>query len=340
VTIAPVPGDALELVTGKTEIPAGPRERGEIVSLLSRAMANHNLHAQGNSPYLLEVSFSAAASTLYPAGEGHLQESWVSGANWRWDTTLGEYAQTQLSSNGAIWSQSKATMPMRVKLLRQALFAPLLSAGRQDTIRTAGASLDGTALTCVLLSSGANPQTSAMGRQWYETEYCIDPALSAIRIYSAAPGIYALYDYSNGLKFHGRLLPGRITISENHAATVTARITSIADADPSSLALYTPTASMVEQGPATVAEGIERFPMRIPSTSVSEGATVEPVIVHATVNSQGILQEVEALQSNGATSVALNAVNRMEFANRPAPAGASPLLRDVFVNVQIRPAVH
>lgn len=335
-SIVPVPPDPLELVTGQTQVPSGPQQRSALVTLMGNALANHNLHMRGDNPFDIQVSFNAAASTLYPAGQGRLEESWVSGQHWRWTATLGNYSQLQIGSNSAVYGKNLAVMPMRVKSLREALFAPLPGDGSRLTLRSASVSLDGTPLTCILTSSGANQQVPANGRQWYENEYCIDPATSTLRISSIAPGMYVTYDYANGHKFHDHLLPGKIAITEGGSTVLEAQINSVTDADPSNLTIYTPTAQMTAQGAAPVMEIPERFPQFFAAPAGSLTA-IQPVIVHATLNQQGRILEIEALQSNAYTAAALRMVMQQTFAGRPLPAGASPHLREAFINVQFRP---
>ena len=335
-SIAPIPPDPLELVTGQTQIPASPQQRAAVVTLMGNALANHNLHVRGDNPFDIRVSFNAAASTLYPAGQGTLEESWVSGQHWRWTATMGDYSQLQIGSNSAVYGQNRAVMPMRVQALREALFAPLPGNGSRLTLRSSSVLLNGTPLTCVLTSSGANRQVPANGRQWYENEYCIDPATSTLRISSIAPGMYVAYDYANGHRFHDHLLPGKITITESGSTVLEAQISSVTDADPSNLTIYTPTAQMTAQGAAPVIEMPERFP-RFFAAPAGSPSTVQPVIVHATLSQGGKILEIEALQSNAYTAAALRMVMQETFGGRPLPAGASPHLREAFINVQFRP---
>jgi len=331
----PVPPDSLELVTGQTQIPAAPEQRASLVTLMDNALANHNLHLRGNNPFDIQVSFSASASPLYAAAQGTMEESWVSGRHWRWTASLGAYSQLQIGSNSAVYRQNPVVMPMRLKALREALFAPLPGNGSRVTLRTASAMLNGTALTCILTSSAANRQVPAEGRQWYETEYCIDPATSTLRVLSIAPGMYIAYDYSNGHKFHDHLLPGKITITESGATVLEANINSVGDADSSNLTIYTPTAQMIAQGAAPVIEAPQRFPLIVPAPD--NGSATPHVIVHATIDQFGKIQEIEALQSNGFTTDALRTVMQRNFGTQPLPAGASPHLREAYINVQLRP---
>ena len=312
--IAPIPANPLELATGVTQVPATAADRAGIVSLMDRAFQNHFMHLRGTPPYALQLSFNASASTLYPAGSGTLQQTWVSGENWRWSASFGNYSQLQISSNAAVYGQNPAIMPLRIRTLRQAVFAPIPSGeGRRSTIRTANALWNGANVTCILLSAGQNEQTPAQWRQWYETEYCIDPTTALLQIYSMAPGIYAAYDYSNALRFHDKTLPGRITVTENGATVLEVQLTSITDVDRSNLAPFVPTAQM-------------------------QGASRVLLHDHATIDEHGKIQEVEALQASSVSAAAVNAVMQSQFPGRPQPAGSSAHQREAFVNVQMRPA--
>ena len=72
------------------------------------------------------------------------------------------------------------------------------------------------------------------GRQWFDTEYCIDPATGLLD------------------------LPEAITITENGTAVMTVQLTSIADQDPANTSLFTPTAQMISQGTATALQLVQR----------------------------------------------------------------------------------
>ncbi len=336
-SVAPVPPDPLELVTGPTEVPATPEQRGALVALMNRAFEHYSLHARGTPAHVLQMSFTAGASTLNPGGNGQLRETWLSGENWRWDGTLGGDTLLRISSNAAVYDQNPNSMiPLRLKMLANAVFAPIQGAPRRETIRTASVEWKGSPITCILASAEGNPQTAENGRQWYETEYCIDPATGLLDIYSIAPGIYTVYDYTNALKFHDRVLPGKITITENAATVVEAQLTSVADTDSAtSGSLLTPTAQMVSQGAATALALPGRFPIRVPMAG--SGTMIQPVIVHAVIESDGKVLESEALQTSSVTTTALNLVNGMKFPAPKPASGASAMEREAFINVQFQP---
>src|SRR5579863_4701461 len=99
IRVAPVPPDPLELVTGPTQVPATPAERGALVALIVNATEHYALHERGGPAHILQISFNAAGSTLYSGGAGQLRETWISGQNWRWDGSLGTYSLLRISSN-------------------------------------------------------------------------------------------------------------------------------------------------------------------------------------------------------------------------------------------------
>src|ERR1051326_2119771 len=119
--VAPVPGDPLELATGPTTIADTPEKRSAILNLLERARQNNSLHVSGMSPFDLKATFNASAS----AGNGELgvlEESWLSGAKWRWTEHLGSYSQVRIFHNGVAYDSNPGTyQPLRLEMIRQAI---------------------------------------------------------------------------------------------------------------------------------------------------------------------------------------------------------------------------
>jgi hypothetical protein len=336
IPVAPVPPDPLELVTGPTQVPATAGERAALVFLLINASEHYALHSRGGPAHILQISFNATPSTLYPGGAGQLRETWISGQSWRWDGSMGSYSLVRISSNGAVYDSNQNSMiPMHFKLLTDAVFAPIEGAPRQQTLQTASVAWKGAQITCILESGQGNAQVGATGRQWDEREYCIDPASGLLDIYSITPGIYAIYDYSDALRFHGRVLPGRITISENGNTVVDAQLTSLVDTDPANTSPFTPTAQMISQGPAIRLGLPFRFPLRAPGTAA--GNMIQPVVIHAIIDGTGKVQESEALQTSSVTTAALDFVAQMTFGEIKPASGASSIERDQFIEVQFRP---
>ena len=325
-TIAP-PSDPLEPVTGMVQDVTTAEQRAAAVALLNRASDQYAMHTKGTPAHVLQISFNATASTLFGGGAGHLTETWISGQNWRWDATFGNYSLLRISSNGVAYDQQALQpVPVRIKMLANAVFAPLqFTTPRVSAMRTASVPWKGAQITCILLGAGAenameaatsgatSGPTSASGRRWNESEFCVDPATGLLDIYSEVPGIYAFYDYSNALKFHDRILPGAVAIHENGAEVVQSQLTSIADTDGTNTSPFTPTAQMKSQGAAVVLFAPTKTIRRVWSPNVATGATVEPVIVHVTLDEQGKVQESEVLQTSAASAQALAQVTQTKL---------------------------
>ena len=337
IPVAPVPPDPLELVTGPTQVPATPAERGALVQLLLNATEKYAMHERNGPAHVLQVSFNATSSTLYPGGAGQLRETWISGQTWRWDGALGNYSLLRISSNAAIYDQTpNSTIPLRFKMLASAIFNPIEAAPRRATLRSTTVSWKGTQITCIMTSGQENAQVGAQGRQWYEKEFCIDPATGLLNIASLAPGVYSIYDYSNALQFHGRVLPGKVTICENGTTVIDAQLTSIADIDPKDTTPFTPTAQMVAQGTAMALGTPERF--ALPGVRPqAPGNTIQPAIVHVTLDPQGRVLESEVLQTSAVSAAALSLVNEWHFGAMKTASGAPPIEREAYINVRFQP---
>jgi len=338
-SIAPVPPDPLELATGALNTVTTPEQRSAVITLLNRATNNYAMHARMSPPHVIEISFSATASTLFPAANGTLRETWISGLNWRWDATLGAYSLTRISSNGIPYDQqTPRPIPLRLKMLSMAVFNPVQAgAPRQETIRTFTADWKGATITCMLLSGPFQHELPASGRDWSEREYCIDPSTGLLQVASEAPGIYVAYDYANALHFHGQTLPSGVMVTEGGKTVLQAQVTSVTDTDGSNMTPFTVTSQMVSQGPAVVLNAPSRSQMSRASAALSPGSAVEPVIVHAIVDQQGHVEESELLQTTGLSEQALALVNGQQFGELPAQPGAPQRQREMFIEVRFHP---
>src|SRR5262249_33775990 len=148
-----------------------------LVVLLNRAVDHYSLHARGTPAHVLQISFTATASTRFGGGAGSLRETWISGQNWRWDGSLAGYPLTRISSNGAVFDQNAdSAVPLRMKMVANAVFNPIEGAPRRDNLRAATVTWKNATVTCVL--SALRPDmmggmaTANGGRQWNEAEYC------------------------------------------------------------------------------------------------------------------------------------------------------------------------
>ena len=96
-------------------------------------------------------------------------------------------------------------------------------------MRTATGSLNGAEQRCVLIAFGAGDRSFTGGRNWEESEYCVDSQSGLLTVYSPVPGLYVRYDYSSGIRFHDKFIPTGFTISEAGQTVVEARTLSVTD---------------------------------------------------------------------------------------------------------------
>jgi hypothetical protein len=331
----------LELATGPVQDADTPEKRAAALGLLELARENQNLH-RGPS-FILKVSFESLGASAY-VGPGQLEETWISGQSWRWTTQLGDYSRLRIAVNGTPYDDKPGTivMPLRAQMVRSAVFWPVPANMPQAALRTTETVWMGRLVTCVLASgpnaasrSGAGV-TRPQGRQWEETEYCIDPRSGRLQTYSVAPGLYSTYDYSNGLPFHGRTLPRRISIVEGGSTILDVRVDSIADPAPEDRALLQPTREMLAGGPGATISAAFRFRHSVPFPPGYTGTAVQPVIVNAILGEDGRVLDAEALQVSDLilTRAALEFVRHAKYP--PLPAGRR-LQREAFIHLQFVP---
>ena len=330
--VAPVPGDPLELATGPAVIADTPEKRSAILNLLERARQNNNLHVNGMNPFDLKASFDSSGSAGN-SGPGVLEESWLSGATWRWSEHLGSYSQLRIFRNGVAYDSNPASyQPLRLQMIRQAIFWPVAGNFANNVIRVAQASWNGKPITCALLAGPRANASQENGRQWIEEEFCIDPATGFLQTYSIAPGIYDVYDYSNAFEFHGHYIARRITIVENSIPVATVELNEIKDLNTTDASLFTPGVDM--KGPGIMIGAPMRFPQVAKNNLVATAnGIVQPIIIHAALDVSGRVLEAEALQtSDSALSDA--ALKLVRNTNYGPPRNRELVQRDVFINVQ------
>ncbi|MCU1286094.1 MAG: hypothetical protein JWO13_2444 [Acidobacteriales bacterium] len=331
--MAPLPGDPLELATGPTAVIQTPQQRQLVLGLFQRARQNFALHAQGGSPYSLKVSFESSGQSQH-SGPGEMEENWANGQSWRWSVQMGGYSQTRIFHDRFAYDEKPAgPMPLRLQMLRSAIFAPL-PARVQGLLRVASAKWNGFELMCVLHSGAANDPTPTPGRRWVETEYCFDPKTSLLHIWSEAPGIYTVYDYTNSLNFHGHNMPRQISVIEGGEPVLRVELQNIQDGvgNPNGLI---PTAQMLGAGPGNIMTGAVRFPVNGGLTDEVPHGTIQPVIVHAIIDEKGKVVDAEALPGP-IPALNISALQLVEKATYPP--GLLPTQREAFINVRFASA--
>jgi hypothetical protein len=325
--LAAVPDSPLELVTGGARALITPEEREDAMLLLDRARMNMTLHAAGVPPFQMKVSFTASGGSQFE-GDGTMEETYA-GPMLRWSERLGSSSQLHLVSGGQTFATNPTEpVPLRVQMVRGAIFQPIGPAPGTGMIRAQTVRREGQALTCLLLS-GSVP-TAPMPRQWVETEFCIDPETALLHSWSAAPGIYVNYDYSEAIQFHGRTLARQITVVEENNPVLQIHIESLKDADNLDPRIFEPTREMTSAGPAFVLGYPRRFPLRAGLLENCQAQMIQPVIVHATLsNVDGRVIEAEALQDSN-PQLAQDAVELVAHSRFPATG----MQQEVFINVQ------
>ena len=329
--VAPVPGDPLELAAVPARVVDAPDERASLLSLVERARQNNNLHAPGGAPYELKVSFNAMGQTPY-SGVGELSETWAAPGMWRWSERLGSYAQERVFKGGVAYdTDPQAYQPLRLQMIRQAIFWPVAGQLANSRLRVAQAEWQGRPVTCVLVSAGRPRDDSTQGRRWEEEEYCVDQQTGLLQTYSVAPGLYNVYDYGNALQFHGHTLARQFSIVENGSTVVQAQIESLSDLGAVDAGAFTPAQGM--RGPGAIIREPLRFPQIVRGSAAVPPGTIQPVVVLAALDTTGKVLEAEALQTSD-PALSDEALRLVKSTNYGPARGAVPLQREFFIRVQ------
>ncbi|MGH9748108.1 MAG: hypothetical protein ACRD59_18585 [Candidatus Acidiferrales bacterium] len=324
----PPPPDPHELVTREPRTLSKQADRTASIELLEHARQELNMHTL-TVPYDLKVSFRTSGATQ-DEGDGTMEEFADGATHWRWTAELQGSSIVRLGGDGHTYgTNASEPVPLRVQMLRSALHWPILrNAGARSVIRSAKVEHDGKELTCLLLS-GSLPEHAAP-RAWVENEYCIDAATGLLHVWSEAPGIYAVYDYTGATEFHEHMLPRLLTIFEGGTPVMEARVEGYEDAPSLDANLFKPTAEMVEAGGSFTLSGPDRFPMRVDPSDAPASTYFQPVIVHATLDAEdGRVLDAEALQ-NSDKDLSRAAMELVKSTSFPA----SGFQREVFINVQ------
>lgn len=335
--VAPLPNDPLELATGPTVVPDTPEKRAALLNLLERARQNSAMHTPGMAPFTLKASFNSTGGDSHSQGYGEVEETWLNGQTWRWSARLGDYSQLRIFYQSAAYDDKpRGHMPLRLQMVRNALFWPVVGNFAPSLIRMATAKWEGTDIACILTSRGGNDASATPGRRWEENEFCIDPKTGQLRIHSEAPGIYSVYDYNGGIAFHGRVLPRQTTIVEGGTSVLQIHLENIDDAnnDPNQ---FIPTKKMISHGPGAIMVGPFRFPESV-RTPAGYSGVIQPVIVHAILDQKGKVLDAEVVQTSdpALAAAALGVVWHSSYL--PAERQDRPLQREAFINVKFTPA--
>ena len=327
----PPPPDSHEMVTHEPRTLTKSADRSAALDLLDRARQDFNLH-DISTPYALKVSFETNGAAEME-GEWTMDEISDGGAHWRWMTTATAQSQDsvviRIGANGRVYGTNpSAPVPLRVQLVRSALHWPIMRNAGASAIRAADVGRDGQAISCLLLSASIPPNPAP--RSWVEREYCIDRATGLLQMWSEAPGIYAVYDYSGAAPFHGHTLPWQIVIFEDGRPAVQVRVESFEDAPNLDPNLFKLAPEMADAGESFTLASPSRFPMRVDPSDAPTSPFFQPVIVHAILDAQdGSVLDAEALQ-NSDKDLSRAAIEMVRSTSFP-PSGFQ---QEAFINVQ------
>lgn len=324
--INPPPHDPHELVTHDPKMLTKPGDRSAAIDQLDRTRKNFEIR-DAKTPYSLKVSFETNGATQLE-GAGTMEEFYDGQGQFRWTAQLADVRVTRVGADHRVYgSDPSEPIPLRIQLVRTVLLRPVQYDIATYVIRAADVGLDGKRLTCFLLTrstpSGPGP------RDWRERENCVDPATGLLRMWSEAPGIYALYDY-NGGNFHGHVLPRQISIYEEGRLAVQIRLESLEDAPNPDVNLFKPSPELGEAQETFGLSGASRpSSLRVDPSDAPTSHFYQPVIVHAILSAEdGTVLDAEVLQdsSDELGRAALDLVRSTAF----DPTGFQ---QEVFVSV-------
>ena len=331
-----VPADPLEMVTDAQSVQDAQQRLGAI-GLLERARGLSNVRAQ---PYDLKTSFISWGG-LASDGSWTLED--ISAAHmYRWTAQGPNYSATNLYPNGTqnmmYSSQPGGFVPLRLAQVREAIFFNYQFPGPQASVRTASGSLNGAPQSCVLVVIGAGERTFSGGRNWEETEYCVDTSSGLLTTYSPTPGLFVHYDYSSAVMFHGKTIPGSFTITEGGRNMVEARTISVTDPPGAQDPMFNP-AGLTPMGVGRVmtpATRIRSFEGVSSQTAANQNATLQIVVLHGNLSPDGHLGETEILASTDPSlnQAALERANRIMAGPGQRQPGATPQSREVFFTLE------
>jgi len=335
----PVPADALELVTGTAEPVQDAQQRIAALALLDKAHDLSNVRAQ---PYDLKTSFSASGGL---ASDGNwILEDISRGHMYRWTANGPNYSAINLypasTTNGLYGNQPGGILPLRLIQVRSAIFFIYPMVGPQASVRTATGVLNGAEQHCVLIVIGAGNRSFTGGRNWEESEYCVDAQTGLLSVYSPVPGLYVHYDYSSAIQFHNKFIPTGFTITEDGQAVVQARTMSVADPPPSTDPMFNPAGLTALGAGRAMNPGFNRsLAMPAPGQPVpasSAKASMQVVALHGNLAGDGRLSEVEILASTDATlnQAAVNRASTLAQGRLQGQPGATAQSSEMFLTFE------
>jgi hypothetical protein len=262
----------------------------------------------GMAPFRIDVAFSSVGDAAQ-TGQGQFTQVWVSPRIWRWSASLGNITVVRGSTPQGAYADSNAAVPMRIHMLRNAIFSSMYDIALGTQLRTAPITWNGKPATCMMTSGVVGP-ANYPGRLWEELEYCFDDSSGLLVSSSFAPGAFTVYSYAKNQSLHGHTLPDHFTmyVGGSQVLDASLQISDAAGTDPNSLA---PAPEMVAR--AAVLDSPSRQPM--PIAAPAGTSKVSPILVHANVVDGNVVEtEVCAAADTSLVSAAIEAVKRINLA--------------------------
>ncbi|HVW10547.1 MAG TPA: hypothetical protein VHC90_18290 [Bryobacteraceae bacterium] len=326
-----IPADPLEMATGQVRPVRNLAGRTAVLTMLGRARDRYGLRGAG-SAYDLKVTFNvdSGGQTDFD-GAWQMEDVFDPKLGLRWTAkNAGAYSITRISSHGAIWEDATANdIPLRLEEARAALLDPIAPAGSvaREALRTTRGTLNGVQLDCILYAGGTDGADSkaGAGRRWQESEDCIDPTSGLLRVHSQVPGRYYLYDYSRQVQLGGRLLPGKVTVTEGGKTVSEISVESLTQIPSAEPALFAPTDAMKAKGQVTPLGGAQKRVL-----TIGQGAVSDVVCVFGAVTTAGQLTEAHSLEPSDPNSEKAVTAAKEKFSFAPLP-GAHEQQHFIFV---------
>jgi hypothetical protein len=335
----PMPVDPMELVTGAAQPVQDAQQRIAAISLLDKA---HDLSNVRTQPYDLKTSFTAYGG-LASDGSWSLEDT-SRGRKYRWSASGPNYSAVNLypsgSTNGLYSNQASGILPLRLLQVRSAMFFIYPTPGPQASIRTAAGSLNGEPQNCVLVVIGAGNRSFSGGRNWEESEYCVDSKTGLLSQYSPGPGVFVRYEYSTGIHFHNTFIPTAFSIFENGKAVAEARTVSVSDPPAATDPMFEP-AGLMPVGSGRAMNPGANIPFMVPVpgkgfTGVDANTAIQVIALHGNLAGDGNLSEVEILAGTDPTlnQQAVNQASSIARGRIPAQPGATMQSSEIFLTFE------
>ena len=330
-----LPADRLELAASGAQRVLDVSERAALVNLLTTAFQQSNLRTQ--QPYDLKTAFTAFGTTSSD-GIWKLRDTHPAPGIYRWTAEGPSFSVINLFvKNNLLYSnQPSAYLPLRLAQARTAIFFKLTPLGPRASLRSVSASLDSIQLTCALIAYGSGVKTvDPRPRRWEESEYCVEPKSGNLMTYSPVPGVYVLYDYSNAIRFHDKVIPNKFSVTQGGKTVIESQVESLSDL-PSDAALFQPNGlNAIGVGPVMTPPW--RFNMFAFSSSIPAGEAGEEVALHGMRSPDGRVSDLEVITATNAAFIgtALRHVTSAEGRATTADLepGVTPQSSEVFYTV-------